>query len=418
MDLQIFPQSLSGTVTPPTSKSYAHRAILCAALAGMDSQSGSRPESVLEYVPDSQDIRATLQAVQALGAHTEKQSDGLWRIGAITNPKQTAQIDCAESGSTLRFLLPIALVFGGTFHFIGGGNLGNRPLDTFSQIFSQNGIQVQNRSSGGNLDLYVQGQLKSGCYTLDGHVSSQFITGMLYALSVCDGPSTLSVGSEMVSTGYVDITLDVLRAFGAEVVQTSAGVYQIHGGRPFRAMRYRVEGDWSQAAFFEVANRLGSCIRIEGMAAQSLQPDRAIVPYLDRLFSAPAEETLVFDAQNCPDMIPVFSVACALRPGKTVIDHAQRLRIKECDRLHATAEELLRLGARVQEKSDQLLFDGVEEFAGGCDVFCYNDHRMAMSLAIAATRCRQPIVLRGCECVQKSYPHFFEDYKSLGGKIQ
>lgn len=408
MDLRITPSLLSGEIVPPPSKSYAHRAVLCAALA--------RGESIIRNIELSDDITATLQAVKALGARYRTDGDSV-HICGIETPCDSGVIDCNESGSTLRFLIPIALAFGGAFRFVGRGKLGTRPLNVFDDLFSHNGICPKNRSDSTHLDFSAQGKIRSGKYTLDGSVSSQFITGLLFALSCCDDASELRITGKSVSRGYIDITLDVLRTFGAAVENDGYERFFVRGGRPFQAIEYSVEPDYSQAAFFAVSNYLGANIRILNMNERSVQGDRVIFDYLRRLASAPASEELVFDADGCPDIIPVFSVACALRPGKTLIKNAGRLRIKECDRLHAVAQELNCLGAKVQEGEDTLLFTGVEHLLGG-DVSCHGDHRIAMSLAVASSRCKGDVVLRGCECVKKSYPGFFEDFSKLGGRVQ
>lgn len=408
MDLCITPSILSGTIVPPPSKSYAHRAVLCAALA--------KGESLIENIELSDDISATLQAVKSLGASYDVLGNQV-RVRGICTPAAEGVIDCNESGSTLRFLLPIVLSFGGKFRFVGRGKLGTRPLNVFNELFRNNGIRTENHSTDTRLDLLVEGKLCGGEYTMSGNISSQFITGMLFALSCCDGPSVLHISDDVVSGGYIDITMDVLRDFGAAPLNEGYRSFSVSGSRPFISTTYFVEPDYSQAAFFAVANFLGAQIDISHMNQSSVQGDRVIFAYLQRLSAAPDTQELVFDAQDCPDIIPVFAVACALRRGTTLIKNAGRLRIKECDRLHAIARELNALGAHVQEGEDTLLFTGVDRLHGG-EVSCHADHRIAMSLAIASTRCTGNVVLHGCECVNKSYPGFFEDFSKLGGKVQ
>lgn len=406
MNKCIQPGVLSGQVTPPPSKSYAHRAILCAALAN--------GESVIENLVLSDDIAATLSAVKTLGAQYTigENSVVIAGIGSFANK---AVIDCNESGSLLRFMIPICLAFGGTFRFIGRGKLGTRPLDVFEECFHRDGIIYKNESTDTALDCTVSGVLKGGEYSLDGGVSSQFITGFLYAMACCDAPCVLHITGTPVSIGYIDITLDALRAFGIQIEHKDYKTFFLKGSRSFTPCTYQVEADYSQAAFFAVANFLGNHIQINGMKYHSLQGDRVILDFLRILSSSEAAE-LVFDAENCPDIIPIFSVACALRRGKTIIKNAGRLRIKECDRLHAVCEELNKLGACVTEGRTSLQFEGVPSFTGGT-VFSHHDHRIAMSLAIAATRCREPVYIQSAECVKKSYPTFFQDFMMLGGNV-
>ncbi|MDE5548940.1 MAG: 3-phosphoshikimate 1-carboxyvinyltransferase, partial [Clostridia bacterium] len=331
------------------------------------------------------------------------------------------KFDCNESGSTLRFMVPIALAKnGGQNLFVGRGKLGTRPLDIYEKICKEQNISYINDSQNNVenlLDLKVKGQLRSGVFSVKGNVSSQFITGLMFALPTLDSDSEIAIEGELQSKGYLDLTLSALKDFGIEIVNENYKRFLIKGKQKYLPRNYRVEGDWSQATFYEVANYLGNNVDMQGLNVDSEQGDKVIVDFIKRLRESDCKETLVFDGGNCPDIIPAFALACCLRNGKTEIVNISRLRIKECDRLSATVAELKKLGANIQEKEDAMSIVGVDGLQGG-DVETYNDHRMAMMLAIAATRANGKVRFSNYKCVSKSYPDFFEDYNSLGGKAQ
>ena len=405
MDIDISPCVLKGRVDIPASKSFAHRAIILACL--------SKGRGVIKNVTISDDIEATLKAVGALGCKYSFSGRNI----EITAPDNTdisgmtelKTIDCCESGSTLRFMIPLCLAVGGNYRFIGRGNLHKRPLDVLDSILKNNNIIV-NDNSDGNLDITYSGKLSSGEYRINGDVSSQFITGILFAMTVIDGPSVLFIRPPVVSKGYIDITLSVMRDFGMEVINKDYREICIRRPSIINDFNYTVEGDYSQAAFFLVANYLGSEVEINGLNPKSVQGDKVIKQYLKELEKA--ETYREFDARDCPDIIPVFTVAAALTPGKTVIKNAGRLRIKECDRLSAITQELNKIGADITENADSLTIIGKDRLNGG-QVWSHNDHRIAMSLAVAAIKCQNALKIRDCECVSKSYPEFFKDFNRL-----
>ena len=389
MDITITPHKLSGPVTPPPSKSQAHRALIASGLAR-----GGR----VDNLADSQDIRATRRCLEAL----------LTRPGA-----DLPLLDCGESGSTLRFLIPVALALRGGARLTGGGRLLERPLGPYVSAFKNQGIFLGPDPETPQF-LRAEGTLQAGRFEFPGDVSSQFITGMLYALPLLEGDSEIVLTSPLESKGYVDMTLDVLERFGVRVQPTGDG-YVVPGGQTYRPCDFTVEADWSQAGFWYAANGLGNSVKILGMDTGSKQGDKVMAPYYVKL-CGPGE--VVLDVSQCPDLVPALAVQAALRKGEiTYIVNAARLRIKESDRLDTVTTELCKLGARVAQTPDSLAIQGVEGLTGGT-VEAHNDHRIAMMLAVAATRASGDMTIRGAESVNKSYPNFWEDYKSLGGTIR
>ncbi|MGN0796638.1 MAG: 3-phosphoshikimate 1-carboxyvinyltransferase [Christensenellales bacterium] len=415
MSSVITPSRLSGTVKIPPSKSMAHRAIICASLA-----SGVCHISNVQF---SADVLATIGAMRALGATIEIEGDCL-TIYPVDNSKiqgDEVVIDCNESGSTLRFLTMIALALTDKkVRLVGRGKLGTRPMQAFYDIFDKQGIIYRDDSvltAERLLDLHVQGRLNSGEFYLSGDVSSQFVSGLLFATSLLDGDSVINVTTPMQSVGYVDLTIKAMRDFGVDVINHDYRRLIVKGGRRYKARDYEVEGDYSQSAFFAVANLIGNNVTIEGLSPDSLQGDKVVFDLCERLKNAREEEIITIDGKDCPDIIPVLAVGCALRKGKCEIINLERLRIKECDRLTATYEVLNTLGAKVSKTENSLIFEGVDCFSGG-SVSTYGDHRMAMSIAIASTRSIGEITIDDKLCVAKSYPDFWEVFDTLGGKIQ
>ena len=400
MDVQITPRRLSGVVTPPPSKSLAHRWILAAALAA--------GTSVVKNVAFSEDIEATLRCMEALGAS----EDGL-RVAGIGGERRPfgdlPQFDCGESGSTLRFLIPIALTVDQGGVFTGRGRLMERPQQPYFDLFDRRGISYA--LEGGALT--VRGSLSPGEYRLRGDVSSQFFTGLLMALPLLEGPSVVISTTKLESASYTSMTMGVLARCGVHVRWSPAlngfgvepGVYG-----PFEET---VEADWSQAAFWYAAISLGSNLRLRGLKGQSAQGDAAVVGHYQKL--ALTGEVKI-NLSDCPDLLPPLAVMAAVRRGTTRFTHAARLRLKESDRLATVARMLKALGGAVSEEEDGLTVYGVSTLPGGV-VDGANDHRIVMAAAIAATRCQGPVTIRGAEAVKKSYPNFWRDYENLGGAV-
>ncbi|MER2174854.1 MAG: 3-phosphoshikimate 1-carboxyvinyltransferase [Carnobacterium sp.] len=409
-NLTLTPKILNGTVIVPPSKSMAHRAVICASLAA--------GRSTIKNIQLSDDIIATIEGMRSFGA-VISYDDQTLTIDGIRNGsvKESRTINCNESGSTLRFLIPLATVFTGETYFIGQGHLGKRPLEPYQELFDAQSLHYDQAATE-NLQLSVAGPLTPGIYEMRGDISSQFITGMLLTLPLLAGDSVLKITTHLESKGYIDLTLSVLQAFGIVIEQDEDGqVFRIKGQQAYTARNYTVEGDYSQAAFWLSANALGNELLVNGLDSVSLQGDQAIVSILDTLSGGSTKSERVIDGAQVPDIIPVVALVAALSKGKTKLINLERLRIKESDRLVATQKELAALGARIEIIDDSLLIEGISELSGGQEVWSHKDHRMAMMLAIASTVCKEPIHIKDTDCVKKSYPNFWETFQQLGGKI-
>ena len=385
MNLCITPGPLEGTVTPPPSKSQAHRAILAQLLAG---------GGTVSNLETSQDIEATQRCAAALKAQGT----------------DLPLLDCGESGSTLRFLIPIALALRGGGRCTGRGRLMDRPQKPYFDIFDEKGIFYEQKDGA----LTVKGELKPGEYRLPGNVSSQFVTGLLYALPLLEGESRIVLTSPLESRGYVDMTLDVLDRFGVRVEVLEDG-FLVPGDQVFQARDFTIEADWSQAAFWMAAGLLGNPVLTVGLSDQSTQGDRVIDEHFAS-FAWGTWRTVEIDVSNCPDLLPPLAVMAAFHDGTTRLINAARLRLKESDRLATVTKMLTALGGQVEEGPDWLAIPGTRFLRGGT-VDGANDHRIVMAAAIAATRCTGPVTILGAEAVNKSYPTFWEEYKRLGGEF-
>ena len=405
-NITIIPKTLSGKVTVPPSKSIAHRAIICAALAG--------GTSVITNISFSDDIIATINAMKVAGADISIKENVVTIVGINSFEKIASAIDCNESGSTLRFLIPVMTALFDEAYFTGRGRLGKRPLDVYYDIFKAQNISYS--VTDDPFSLSIKGSLSSGVFEVPGDISSQFITGLLLALPLLDKDSEIVITSNLESKGYIDLTLETMKAFGVTVLNEDYKRFLIKGNQKYSTTNYEVEGDYSQAAFFEVANFIGNDLDICGVKQESLQGDKQILEIVDILKTAQESDFVVIDGAQCPDIIPIAAVAACLRKGKTQFINVGRLKLKESDRLSVVAEELSKIGGNITAVEDSLAIDGVDAFHGAV-VDSHNDHRIAMMLAIAATRCRGDITINGYECVSKSYPDFFKVYKSLGGDL-
>ena len=388
MNVTILPGTLKGAVTPPSSKSQTHRAVLALMLV--------QGEGKLSNLAVSQDIQATQDCVAALKSGQPAQADGL------------PLLDCGESGSTLRFLIPVALAVRGGGHFTGRGRLMERPQGPYIRLFEEKGILWNQEGTC----LTVAGQLEPGVYALPGNVSSQFITGLLYALPLLPGDSRIVLTTPLESRGYVDMTLDMLRRFDIKVEEQEDG-FLVPGNQTYQARDLPLEADWSGAAFWSAANFLGAQVDIQGLNPDSVQGDRQIGPLYWKL-DRPGDVDI--DLSQCPDLAPPLAAMAAVRQGPTRFVHAGRLRIKESDRLETIARTLNALGAKAQVGEDTLTLEGLDHLEGGTVDGC-NDHRIAMMAAVAAVACKEPVTILGAECVKKSYPRFWEDYTALGGEV-
>lgn len=406
MNLKLTPTKLKGSITPPPSKSQAHRLMIAAALA--------EGQSVISNVAFSQDIEATLNCMKSLGAQVAVDGDRLTVTG-IGSRRLSADpvpyLDCGESGSTLRFLIPVALAVAGQGCFTGRGRLMERPQKPYFDLFEEKGIAYEQKDGV----LSVKGTLTSGAYKLPGDVSSQFVTGLLYTLPLLTGDSVIEITTELESLDYVAMTLDALKQFGIQVEQENWRIFRIPGGQTYQPQTLAVECDWSQAGFWYAARGVGNDIVVTGMNPKSIQGDMRIVSYYNTLSRNGNHE---LDVSQCPDLVPPLAAHASVRCGSTRIANAARLRIKESDRLATVTEVLNALGAKVIEGDDHLIIEGQSALPGGVTVSAHNDHRIAMMAAIAATCCQQPIIITGAQCVAKSYPNFWEEYVRLGGIIE
>lgn len=406
MDITITPAPLHGRTTPPPSKSQAHRLLLAAALA--------EGQSTVENVAFSQDITATLHCLQTLGAQAAVDGSTVTirgigcRRGSRSCMLDMPELDCGESGSTLRFLIPVAAVVAGRACFTGRGRLLQRPQGPYETLFAEKGVSFAHTDTA----IYIRGTLEPGLYRLPGNVSSQFFTGLLYALSLLNGSSVIQSTTSLESRDYIRMTIQSLEKFGVHV-QEDGSCFLIPGGETLQAARVRVEADWSQAGFWYAAQGMGNPVIPDGLRADSLQPDRCIAEFSRRL-KQPGEAVL--DVSGCPDLVPPLAAQAALRAGQTTqLVNAARLRMKESDRLATVTATLRAMGAQIEEYPDSLTIRGLDTLPGGVTVSACNDHRIAMMAAVAASRCEKPVTVTGAECVAKSWPDFWQAYAALGG---
>ncbi|MCC8135201.1 MAG: 3-phosphoshikimate 1-carboxyvinyltransferase [Ruminococcus sp.] len=404
MDVKIQPSKLSGDVYIPSSKSYAHRALICAALA--------EGESVISGINMSKDIEATISAMNALGAECTVDGNGNVKVRGISKAPERAVINCNESGSTLRFVIPIAAALGTTSRFLGRGRLPERPIHIYLRELGQKGITFDYYCT---MPFDMSGKLESGIYEVEGDVSSQFITGLLFALPLLKSDSIIRITSKLESKPYVDITIDCLKKFGIEIMEFNNN-YIIKGAQRYKPCDVTVEGDYSQAAFFYTANALGCSINLQNLNKNSVQGDKKILDIISEMcYNENGLKNFEADCSDIPDLVPILTVLGCFGKGPSKIFNAKRLKIKESNRLEAISVTLNRLGGRVTVTDDGLLIKPVKTLHGGF-VSSFGDHRIVMSAAIAAVKADGDIIIRGAEAVEKSYPDFFRDYNNLGGK--
>lgn len=404
MEVRIQPCKLNGTVSIPSSKSYAHRALICAALAD-----GC---SVIDGISMSKDIEATIASMNALGAHCVYQGGGKVSVKGICKPSESAVIDCNESGSTLRFIIPIAAALGTNTEFHGQGRLPERPINIYTRELSKNGITFDYNNT---MPFSISGQLSAGIFEIEGDVSSQFITGLLFALPLLKEDSQIILTSHLESRPYVDITIHCLKKFGIEI-EEHEDKYLIKGNQKYSPCNLKVEGDYSQAAFFYVSNALGSSIELQNLDKNSVQGDKKILEIIsDMCYNSSELKNFHADCSDIPDLVPILTVLGCFGTRTSTVFNAKRLKIKESNRLEAISVTLNKLGGNVEVTDDGLIIHPVKSFHGGV-VDSFDDHRIVMSAAIAAAASDGDIIIKGAEAVEKSYPEFFRDYNNLGGK--
>ena len=385
MDITIHPGKLLGEIHVIPSKSMAHRYLICAAFADN--------ATTLICPETNRDIEATVDCLNALGADIRRTDSG-YQITPVTTVPETAILNCCESGSTLRFLLPIGGALGVDTTFCLAGRLPQRPLSPLWEEMERMGCTLTRPTAD---TVRCTGKLKPGNYVIDGGVSSQFITGLLFAQCLIPGETDLELTGQIESMPYINLTLAAQRLFG---------------GRHFHSPgTVTVEGDWSNGAFWLAANSLGSQLNVQGLNPDSVQGDRAVVDILTQ----PENSTPTISAKDIPDLVPILSVAAACRHGAVFTD-IRRLRLKESDRVASTLAMIKNLGGKAEAKENTLIIHGTGLSGGTVDAV--NDHRIAMAAAIAATVCREDVTILGAECVKKSYPKFWEEYARLGGNYE
>lgn len=391
MDITLSPCKLKGHINAISSKSFAHRIIMSAALC-------SEPTHIILNT-FSEDINATLKCIEALGARIKYENDGLTVTPVNrTSPPKSPVLDCCESGSTARFIIPVAAAFCPDFTAIGSGRLPERPFSPLIEQMRLHGITADRDK----LPIHCNGILESGKYELAGNISSQYITGLMLALPQCTGNSEIALTSPLESAAYVDITIEVLSKFGIKVEKNKSG-YAIISSEYISPKETAVEGDWSNASFWLAADMLCGGVTVDGLNPDSVQGDKA--------FSDVAGSDII-DAREIPDLVPILAVVACAKHGKTQIVNAQRLRLKESDRIKTVCSALSSLGADISETDDGLIITGHGTLKGGiCSGF--NDHRIVMSCAIASLICENSVTIHGAEAVNKSYPKFFHDFESL-----
>lgn len=418
MNVIITPNKLEGSVVVPPSKSLSHRAIIAASLA--------KGKSKISNVLYSNDIKATINAMRACGAKIEEHEDYLIIEGSDVKRFENV-IDANESGSTIRFMIPIALVNSEEITFVGHNHLVKRPLDTFLEIFDKQKIEYERGED--YLPLKVKGGLKSGEFNVRGDISSQFITGLLYALPLLDGDSIIHITTNMESKGYIDLTIDILAMFGIEIENRNYQEFYIKGNQEYKPHDYVIEGDYSQSAFFLVANALGANIKLKAMSEKSHQGDKKILKDMEDfgfktsfnngelILTEKNPHSATIDFSQSPDLGPALTVLASLINGRSEFINASRLRIKECDRITCMKKELEKLGGRVTELSDGMIIDGVDRLQGGV-IDSHNDHRVAMAFAMASLKMDGELKIINASSVSKSFPHFWKVFEQLGGKVR
>ncbi len=411
--------SLSGLVTPPPSKSQAHRLLICAAL-------GEKPCAIVCHALND-DLTATMNSLNALGADI-KYHDGVFSVEPVKVTTGRV-LNCGESGSTLRFLLSVAAVLGADATFIGSGKLPQRPNDALYKVLSEHGIEFEKQKSDAELPVYCKGCLQGGYYKLPGNISSQYLTGLLFALPLAKENSIIEVVNGLTSASYVAMTVDALRCAGI-TIEEQGNIYKISGNQRYSLPDcLTVECDWSSAAFWIVAGIVGSKpVTVRGANIESLQGDRRIIEHLRKMgaFIEITDDGIVampsqlfgteLDCMDTPDLVPILSVAAAVAEGDTLFTNVGRLRFKESDRLAAMQTTLASFGIVSRVGDDTFTVHGGKPVVLS-DVDSFGDHRIAMSAAILSTIADGVTLIHGAECVAKSYPHFFDDFANLGGII-
>ncbi len=397
MDIKITPKKLKGTAAAISSKSDAHRRLIAAALS-------DKPTEIFLNII-SKDIEATIGCLEAMGAKIERRSGSLY-VTPMSVGSESPMLNCCESGSTLRFLLPVAAAVCHTPRLTGDGRLPARPLSPLIEEMENNGCKFSSKS----LPMTIESGLTSGVFKLPGNISSQYITGLLLSLPLLEGDSDITLTSPLESRGYVNMTLDTLNTFGIGLSITGVG-YHIPGGQKYISPgRIDVEGDWSNAAFWLTADFLGGNVSVTGTDSLSPHEDKQIINILGRL-----KDGCAVDARDIPDLVPIIAVAACGIAGTVTIYNVSRLRLKESDRIQTVTDMITSLGGSIASTDDSIIINGTGSLKGG-HTDGFNDHRIVMAAAIASCICEEEVVIHGAQAVNKSYPGFFDEFNALGGE--
>jgi 3-phosphoshikimate 1-carboxyvinyltransferase len=412
MTVTVSKSTACGTVVAPPSKSAGHRSLICAALSNGD--------SVIKNCGISNDITATAEVLKTLGASIYRDGDTVTVSGAKSDNKNI-ELFCNESGSTARFILPVAAALGAeNITVTGSGRLPQRPFEIICDALRENGVKC----SSNTLPITVNGKLTAGDFYIAGNVSSQYISGLLLALSITKGTSRIILTSPLESVAYVDMTVNELRHFGADIEKISDG-YKISGKDGLIPLTRTVEGDWSQAAFFLTLGAISGDVTVTGLNMNSLQGDKEIVELLRRfgadIHLADTSVTvkkselkgIIIDASQIPDLVPILAVTAAMSKGTTVIKGAARLKLKESDRLFETVKRLNAFGINATETTDGMIIEGGTP--RGATIDSAGDHRIVMAFSVLASVCGDTVI-NGAEAISKSFPDFFSKFNSIGGK--
>ena len=420
MRVKIHPSKIHGKLRIPSSKSMAHRALICASLA--------EGTSTLSGIDASKDIEATIACMESLGAKIIASQDQIQVTG--TNLKSQGKeilCPCNESGSTMRFLIPVASLTNDPVTFTGQGRLLERPMEIYARLFHNQGLAFVQDSKG----IRIQGALKPGDITIEGNISSQFISGLLFALPLLSKESTITVLKPYESRSYVELTLEMLRNFGIRIEKIHQTKYHIPENQTYQAQTLPVEGDYSQAAFFSVLATLQGKLTLTNLKQDSHQGDKSI---LDLLKKAGAKLMIqkdsiqiehhelhaqTIDLADCPDLGPILCVLASFCPGTTHFIHAGRLRIKESDRVQAMETELKKWGVAIQTTEDTITIHGKREYdCQNVVIDGHNDHRIVMAMTIFGLCAQTACIIEGAQAITKSYPTFFEDIEKIHGKVE
>lgn len=411
----LFPTSTEGEIITPSSKSLTHRALICAAL--------SKGKSKIDNVLFSEDIKATIDSLSQLGAKFQISDNSVIVTGPRKLKYSGEEVNCNESGSTIRFLIPIFSITNKEVTFIGKESLISRPFKIYEEIFnSDNNSFTQSPNK-----IVVKGSVKARNYILPGDVSSQFFSGLMFALPLLEEDSYINFTGELESKSYIDLTIEMLEKFGIDIQELENG-YFIPGNQKYTATNYSVEGDYSQAAFHLVAGVINGFVKVNNLNHESKQGDKYIIDIIKKMKGRViftengyiTEESQTYgttiDVSDCPDLAPILALLGSLSKGRTTLTNIQRLRLKESDRVESTVTTLSKLGANISVQDDSIIIHGKSTLTGGVTLDSYNDHRIAMMISIAAMRCNKEISLLRPLAINKSYPNFFQDYRKIGGK--